>query len=74
MKDCLKYLIILFVLSVFLSKMVEDKEDNVEGLVNLLNDAQELKLWRNLSFQQLHILETYFQNVILNQYLYLACS
>ena len=37
MKDCLKYLIILFVLSVFLSKMVEDKEDTVEGLVNLLN-------------------------------------
>lgn len=37
MKDCITYLIILFVLSIFLSKMVEDKEDNVEGLVNLLN-------------------------------------
>ena len=30
MKDCLKHLIILFVLSIFLSKMVEDKEENIE--------------------------------------------
>lgn len=37
MKDCIKYVIILFILSLFLSKMVEDKEDNIEGLVNLLD-------------------------------------